>query len=471
MSGRLLQLIRLELRLLQRDPGAVLALFILAMAVTYGAANGTSSTEQWSASAGRIVSTERQERVQRIESVRQSTKQGPVLASEAYTDATSPLGAAAKGAAAVLHPTGMSALAVGRTDVRPHAIQISIWRSSTELNKGDFRNPLNMLIGRFDPAFVVVYLLPLFVISVSYGIIADDRERGIWSLIAATGTSTSTTLMLRAGLRFVVTVLVVFLPLIIVLPVGSDMAGFLSAAALTCAYTAFWFACMSLAGVIARSASSVALAGLGCWLAFVLVVPTLLRAVVGASYPPPSRTEELAAARDTSFDWVREGKVMLTRWYDEHPETRPIQSDPVYDRFCAVLMSEIHREPGIVRAQRRRIEALNAQNTLYESLSWLSPATIVQSGMAEAAGTSDRRFLQLQQQSMQFRKTWQERFTTAILQRVRLTASEVESLPQFEFVEDRAGALRAHLWVPAGLLGCIAALLFWLAARTARVIV
>jgi hypothetical protein len=154
MSGRLLQLIRLELRLLQRDPGAVLALFILAMAVTYGAANGTSSTEQWSASAGRIVSTERQERVQRIESVRQSTKQGPVLASEAYTDATSPLGAAAKGAAAVLHPTGMSALAVGRTDVRPHAIQISIWRSSTELNKGDFRNPLNMLIGRFDPAFV-----------------------------------------------------------------------------------------------------------------------------------------------------------------------------------------------------------------------------------------------------------------------------------------------------------------------------
>jgi hypothetical protein len=134
-------------------------------------------------------------------------------------------------------------------------------------------------------------------------------------------------------------------------------------------------------------------------------------------------------------------------------------------------MSEIHREPGIVRAQRRRIEALNAQNTLYESLSWLSPATIVQSGMAEAAGTSDRRFLQLQQQSMQFRKTWQERFTTAILQRVRLTASEVESLPQFEFVEDRAGALRAHLWVPAGLLGCIAALLFWLAARTARVIV
>jgi hypothetical protein len=55
---------------------------------------------------------------------------------------------------------------------------------------------------------------------------------------------------------------------------------------------------------------------------------------------------------------------MLTRWYDEHPETRPIQSDPVYDRFCAVLMSEIHREPGIVRAERRRIEALEGTEHL-----------------------------------------------------------------------------------------------------------
>ncbi|MEJ7658781.1 MAG: hypothetical protein WKG07_03710 [Hymenobacter sp.] len=42
---------------------------------------------------------------------------------------------------------------------------------------------MKLLVGNFDLAFVLVYLLPLFVIALGYGLLAGEQESGVLPLL------------------------------------------------------------------------------------------------------------------------------------------------------------------------------------------------------------------------------------------------------------------------------------------------
>ena len=47
---------------------------------------------------------------------------------------------------------------------------------------GEVESPLNLMVGRFDLTFVVIYLLPLLVLALSFNVLSEEREQGTLAL-------------------------------------------------------------------------------------------------------------------------------------------------------------------------------------------------------------------------------------------------------------------------------------------------
>src|SRR5438128_7484712 len=69
---------------------------------------------------------------------------------------------------AVLPATPLAALTIGQSDLLPSALQIAPGRLPSLAGASEPENPHRLLIGRFDAAFAIVFLLPLLIIGLSY---------------------------------------------------------------------------------------------------------------------------------------------------------------------------------------------------------------------------------------------------------------------------------------------------------------
>jgi ABC-2 type transport system permease protein len=66
---------------------------------------------------------------------------------------------------AAMRPAATGALAIGQSDLYPYYFKISTNSKETFANNDEIENPVHLLAGRFDLAFVIVYLLPLVILA------------------------------------------------------------------------------------------------------------------------------------------------------------------------------------------------------------------------------------------------------------------------------------------------------------------
>ena len=72
----------------------------------------------------------------------------------------------------VLPPTPLAALSIGQTDVQPTYYKVTIHPALTFLNEAEIQNPLNVLAGSFDVAFIIVLLLPIFIVALTFDLMS-----------------------------------------------------------------------------------------------------------------------------------------------------------------------------------------------------------------------------------------------------------------------------------------------------------
>jgi ABC-2 type transport system permease protein len=79
---------------------------------------------------------------------------------------------------AVMPPAPLAPLAIGQSDLLPYYYKISLRSRDTMLGNDEIENPVHLLSGRFDLAFVTIYLYPLVILALSYNLISAEKEDG-----------------------------------------------------------------------------------------------------------------------------------------------------------------------------------------------------------------------------------------------------------------------------------------------------
>lgn len=376
---------------------------------------------------------------------------------------------------ATLPPAPLAGMAVGQSDLYPYYFKVSSQSKQTFAANDEIENPGNLLAGRFDLAFVIIYLYPLLILALSYNLISAEREQGTLQMMMSQPVGLRTFVTGKVGLRALV---------VLGLAMGFSLAGFLLSGAnfsadgtwlrlllwiaVVAAYGGFWFALAIVVNAFGRNSATNAMALAGLWLVFVLLAPALLNVAISSIYPVPSRVEMVQATRRASAEATAKGSQLLAKYFEDHPELTAggaIDPNDFYTRSIAV-QSETERliQPVVEHFDRQ----VMGQQRLVDRFRFLSPAIVTQSALNDIAGTSVARYRHFLSLVDEFHQSWRAHFNPRIVRKVQLRPDDYDQFPAYTFREEPVSAVAGRVLI--GLLGLLppALLIGWFGLRALR---
>lgn len=457
-----------EWRLLAADRilRIVLPLFVLLFA--YALANGMS----WVRFQERTVQVVSDANVERSDALKRelSAIENGSQPSSPFRDprAANVMGGSRGARSVVLEPGPLTSMAVGQSDLLPYYYDVSInTNETTFLQNGEVENPLNLMVGRFDLAFVAIYLLPLLVLALGFNVLSGEREQGTLALTLSQPVSARRVVAAKLVFRAIlVMAAAIGVSLIGVLITGSfGASGPAGRALLWCAalvvYALFWFLLTAWINSLGRSSSWNATVLVGAWLMLVVVLPSAINIAAGLLHPLPSRVDMITAQREASNDAVKRRSELLARYLEDHPELAGGEAAEESNRAALAWAATdaVNRRMEEVAAQHQ--VRRDAQTELVRRYRFLSPALLAQEMLIDAAGTGDARFVRFQSQVREFAGQWRSFFVPAILSGEKLSIDVLTRIPEFTYVDESLGEVVRRAVVPffalAALVGLVGA--------------
>jgi ABC-2 type transport system permease protein len=324
-------------------------------------------------------------------------------------------------------------------------------------------------VGRFDPAFVLIYLYPLFILALSYDVLAQERDDRTLALMLAHPVRLAEIprgkIAARAAAALAPLAVLTLVGVCVGIARGADATttiGLLMWLLLGAAYSAFWFA-VGLAVISGGGSATLnAIRLLAIWLVLTIVVPSLVSVTVGAVAPVPSRLQFIAQMRRAHNDVERLGERALAEYHGDHPELAPpgrLDWDDLQSRFYVVHTLKESRTLPLVSAYEAQ---LARQQRLVDLARYLSPAILMLEAQNAIAGTDSARFHQFRRQTEAFLDRWRRYAVPRSFRRVHLRSADYDSLPRFSFEEPplertvrRAASTLIGLCLPATALAWV----------------
>ena len=449
--------LRNEWRLLMADRALRTVLGLFALLLLYALANGIV----WTRFQERTVETVlagNAERARALGEELAAIENGAEPAS-AFRDPRAPnvLGGARGSHAAVLDPGPLTALAVGQSDLLPYYYDVNIYTNeSTFQQNGEVENPLNLMVGRFDLAFVVIYLLPLLVLALSYNVLSEEREQGTLALTLSQPVSARNIVAAKLAFRALLVVgTVLAVSLLGILATGGSASP--GRVALWCAtvaiYALLWFALAAWVNSLRRSSAWNATVLVGAWLVLVVVLPAAINIAAGLLHPLPSRVQMVTAQREASNDAVNQRSELLARYLEDHPEMAGSvvpDDEPALGALAWAATDAVNQRLEAVTTEHDASRA--EQIALVRRYRFLSPALLAQEALMDAAGTGDARFARFQAEVRAFAEEWKEFFVPAILAGEQMDAGVLPDVPTFELADEESADVTRRAAVPLTVL-------------------
>lgn len=368
---------------------------------------------------------------------------------------------------AIMPPAPLAALSIGQSDLYPYYFRITTRSKQAFINADEIENPNNLLAGRFDLAFVIVYLYPLLILVLSYNLLSAEKENGQLAMVGAQPVSLRTIVLGKIALRAGV---------ILALSIGFSLIGILLSntgfssgssnssevvlrlglwVVVVTAYGAFWFAVAVAINALGKSSATNAVVLSGMWLLFVLIVPSLVNLTATTFYPVPSRVELINAIRDASNEATAEGSNLLSKYYEDHPEliAEAKNQDPTGFAFRFYATQE-KVDRSIEPVLRRFDEQLIRQQTLVDRARFLSPAIVTQEALNDIAGTSGSRYRHFLEQVNSYHESWKSFFVPKVFRQMKLNLADYDQMPKFVWQEEKLSSVTNRVII--GLIGLLA---------------
>ena len=456
--ARFARIAAFELRALAADLTlAVLALLFLGV-LGLAAANGARFAEARARTVGEIVAQAEADLAQGRAEVA-AIESGRAPAPSPFADPRSPWRVRVP---AVLPPHPLAALAIGQSDLLPYAASINLFTVKHALFANyEVENPLQLLSGRFDLGFALLFLFPLLILAFSYDVLAGERERGTLALSLAQPVSLGTLVLAKFAARAALVVgLGVGVSFGSLALRGAFAEGALAGhggrlalwAAVIASYGLFWLALALGVNAFGRSPAGNATALFGLWIVLALVVPSLLSAAVERREDAPSRMAFVAASRQAENATQKEGEKLLAKYYFDHPE---LSGEPDPTDFSARYYAvRLDLERRLLPLARDFDQALLSERRALARFRLLSPTVVAHDALLDLAGTGYVRHGRYVAQVEGWVDRWRSRFAPGLFRREPLRGGDLATLPRFAFVEEDHDALvRRSLGALGSILG------------------
>lgn len=367
------------------------------------------------------------------------------------------------GRVVAMDPQPLSLVSTGQSDLYAHTIKPKLYGEANNLGFSELSNPVQLMFGTFDLAFVCIYVLPLFVLAFSYNLLSADKESGVLRLIASQPVSVLGWLVNILLFRFVVLASIIVASILIslmVFGVHMDITVVLLLV-LVLAYTFFWFAVALLVNLFGASSGANAIALVSIWVILVLLIPSFISQSANLLYPVPSRINMIHQYRVAEAESNRKSSELLDGYLRDHPELagRDSTQENQYSFWLKYFASVNVIQAAVKPVVSAYDEALEEQQAWVNQWRFLSPAVLLQNSLNELAGTSTVHYQDFRKQVIMFSESWRSYFIPRMFKNENMKPEDIANLPQHTYsvsqvhTQYRSDLMGLIVFIAAALIG------------------
>lgn len=354
-------------------------------------------------------------------------------------------------------PSNTAFLAMGLRDVAPQALRVRALGLQAQLYEGEIFNPELALPGRFDFAFVLIYLAPLFVIALLHDLVSGERQSGRLRLLLSLPDG-ARLWRRRAGLRYALLLAGLASPVLVGMAIsGPAPATAALVLAVIASYLAFW---AGLALLVARRdwrSVTNATALMGAWALLTLVLPTLANVALSRALPVHQGVDLMLAQRQAVHGaWEVPREETMQRFLANHPEfkdTAPLPAGFHWKWYFA--FHQLGDESVAPQMQAYRAGLL-ARQAWSDRLGWLLPGVAAQALLHRAADTDLQAQLAYQDRTAAFHTQLRRFYYPYLFNERRFGSADFAQQPLFTAPPQAPVTPGAQLWLLLGLCWAVA---------------
>jgi ABC-2 type transport system permease protein len=340
---------------------------------------------------------------------------------------------------AVMYPEALSFISTGQSDMYTHFISPKVYGNNFTLDYSEMINPVQLIFGNFDIAFVLIYILPLLIIAFTYNVLSKEKELGTLRLLASQPISTKSWLLQKMTIRFIVFTILTSSILSVVITLFSidgrlRFSEVMALHTLTTCYNLFWFIIAYVINVKVNDSSKNAITSIGFWLLSVLIIPATLNQIGGALYPTPSRLKLINEIRLIKKENEEQQNEIMDSYLRNHPELAEGSNKDQFGFWHNYFASEKVMEEKTKPLLTAYDTQLKKQQKLIMNFQFLSPAILMQQSLNKIAASSELHYNDYKSQVFEFSKKWRNYLTPMLFKEQKFTMFNYNELPRFKYI-------------------------------------
>lgn len=230
-------------------------------------------------------------------------------------------------------PSPLAFAALGQSDVAPKLLKVRALALEGQIYENETQNPELAILGRFDLAFVLIYLTPLVLITLLHDLWSRENEARRLKVLQSLPGS-----LIRVwGMRIAVRLVIVSATLLIPFWVGAAISDaklldILAFSILIMTLILFWAGLCVIIAIRPWASSTHAAVLASIWFSATLIAPTAANLIINAQTPLPSGAAIMRDNREAVHDaWDIDRSATLDAFYKLYPKWS--QSAPMKKTF------------------------------------------------------------------------------------------------------------------------------------------
>lgn len=364
---------------------------------------------------------------------------------------------------ATMPPAPLSFLATGQSDMYTHFKSPTVYGNNFALDYAEMVNPVQLLFGSFDVAFVIIYILPLLIIAFTFNVLSKEKELGTLELLMAQPISLLTWLVQKLIIRYVLFTIITIGVLLINIALFSitgfnDSTNIMGLLLIIAIYILFWFMVACVVNIKINNSSKNALVLIGVWLLVVLIIPATVNQVGNTLYPTPSRLKMINEIRQIKKENEEKQDEILNNYLRNHPELAQDNNKEKFNFWHNYFASEKVLEEKTKPLVAAYDVQLKKQQKLIGVCKYISPAILMQESLNNIAGTSENHYNDFKKQVFQFSDEWRNYLVPMLFKEQKFTTKNYHELPVFKY----QNSIKTKVWMNILVITLISLLLLFL---------
>ena len=331
-------------------------------------------------------------------------------------------------------PSDLAFAALGSRDIAPAMLRVRALALEGQIYENEAANPELALPGRFDLAFVAVYLAPLVLVALLHDLWSGESEAGRFHALSALPRARQRVWMPRIAVRVGGVLAAVLLPFLVgALIAGTSVARGLAFAGLITLVVGFW-TIVILALARRGTLSSVNAATLAAiWFALTLVAPAAANLAINAAVVVP---DGAALARENREDvhagWDRPKAATMQRFLAVYPDLAPHGDVPPTFSWKWYYAFQHLGDLHVAAQSQAYRDGIARRADLARAAGWLLPPAGLAQAMAAMAGTDVTAQLEYQARIRAYHALLRSYFYSFLFGDKPFTPSDLDAVPRFD---------------------------------------